>query len=104
LAMMLGEPVRPTRAIALVGMGEGGERETVRLARELRRAGLTIELLYKGGVKRGLKRADRINAAAAVLIGDDELAKGTVTVRNLDSGEQTDVAIADLTDHLAAYR
>jgi len=27
-----------------------------------------------------------------------------VTVRNLDSGEQTDVAIADLTDHLAAYR
>jgi histidyl-tRNA synthetase len=104
LAMMLGEPVQPTRAIALVGMGEGGERETVRLARELRRAGLTIELLYKGGVKRGLKRADRINAAAAVLIGDDELAKGTVTVRDLDSGEQTDVAIADLTDHLAAYR
>ncbi len=104
LAMMLGEPVQPTRAVALVGMGEDGERETVRLARELRRAGLTIELLYKGGVKRGLKRADRINAAAAVLIGDDELAKGTVTVRDLDSGEQTDVAIADLTDHLAAYR
>jgi histidyl-tRNA synthetase len=55
-------------------------------------------------MKRGLKRADRINAAAAILIGDDELAKGSVTVRNLDSGEQADVAIADLTDHLAAYR
>ena len=104
LAMMLGEPAAATRPIALVGMGEDGERETVRLARELRRAGLTIELLYKGGVKRGLKRADRTHAAAAVLIGDDELAKGSVTVRNLDSGEQADVAIADLTDHLAAYR
>ncbi|MDA0787083.1 MAG: histidine--tRNA ligase [Proteobacteria bacterium] len=104
LAMMLGASVPPTRAVALIGMGEDGERETMRLARDLRRAGLTVELLYKGGVKRGLKRADRINAAAAVLIGDDELAKGAVTVRNLDSGEQTDVAIADLTDHLAAYR
>jgi histidyl-tRNA synthetase len=104
LAMMLGEPAPATRPIALVGMGEDGERETVRLARELRRAGLAIELLYKGGMKRGLKRADRINAVAAVLIGDDELAKGSVTVRNLDSGEQADVAIADLTDHLAAYR
>jgi len=104
LAMMLGETAPATRPIALVGMGEDGERETVRLAHELRRAGLAIELLYKGGMKRGLKRADRINAAAAILIGDDELAKGSVTVRNLDSGEQADVAIADLTDHLAAYR
>jgi len=102
--MMLGETAPATRPIALVGMGEDGERETVRLAHELRRAGLAIELLYKGGMKRGLKRADRINAAAAILIGDDELAKGSVTVRNLDSGEQADVAIADLTDHLAAYR
>lgn len=104
LAMMLGEPAPATRPIALVGMGEAGERETVRLAHDLRRAGLTVELLYKGGMKRGLRRADRVNAAAAVLIGDDELAKGAVTVRNLDSGEQSDVAIADLTDHLAAYR
>ncbi|MEH6753833.1 MAG: His/Gly/Thr/Pro-type tRNA ligase C-terminal domain-containing protein, partial [Alphaproteobacteria bacterium] len=46
----------------------------------------------------------RINAAVAVLIGDDELERGTVTVRNLDTGEQSDVAIADLKDHLAAYR
>jgi len=104
LAMMLGDPAPASRPIALVGMGEDGERETVRLARELRRAGFSIELLYKGGMKRGLRRADRVNAAAAVLIGDDELAKGAVTVRNLDSGEQADVAIADLTDHLAAYR
>ncbi|MDG2204728.1 MAG: histidine--tRNA ligase, partial [Alphaproteobacteria bacterium] len=35
LAMMLGEPAPATRPIALVGMGEDGERQTVRLARQL---------------------------------------------------------------------
>lgn len=104
LSMMRGDLAPAVRPVALVGMGDAGERETIRLARELRRAGLTVELLYKGGLKRGLRRADRINAAAAVLIGDDELARASVTVRDLDTGAQTDVAIADLTDHLSAYR
>jgi histidyl-tRNA synthetase len=104
LAMMAGTATPAARAITLIGLGEAGEHEALRLSRELRLAGLTVELVYKGGLKRGLKRADRIHAAAAVLIGDDELAKASVTVRNLDSGEQTDVAITDLKDHLAAYR
>lgn len=104
LAMMTDAAPAVTRAITLVGLGEAGEREALRFSGVLRHAGLTVELVYKGGLKRGLKRADRINAAVAVLIGDDELERGTVTVRNLDTGEQSDVAIADLKDHLAAYR
>lgn len=103
LAMMAGKLNVPTRVITLIGLGEAGECEALRLSRELRLAGLSVDLVYKGGLKRGLKRADRIHAAAAVLIGDDELVKSSVKVRNLDSGEQTDVAIADLKDHLAAY-
>lgn len=104
LAMMTGEPPALPRAITLIGLGDAGEREALRLSSELRHAGLTVELIYKGGLKRGLKRADRIHAAAAVLIGDDELARGAATVRDLDSGEQVDVAITDLKDHLAAHR
>jgi len=104
LAMMREEPAAAPRPVALMGLGEAGEREVLRLSRELRGAGLTVELIYKGGLKRGLKRADRIDAAAAVMIGDDELAKASATVRNLDSGEQQDVALAELKDHLAAYR
>ncbi|HCP01884.1 MAG: histidine--tRNA ligase [Alphaproteobacteria bacterium] len=104
LAMMLRDPDVAVRPVVLVGMGDDGEREAMHLARELRCAGLTIDLQYKGGLKRGLRRANRINAAAAVLIGADELLRGAVTVRDLDSGEQVDVVITDLTDHLAAYR
>ncbi len=92
------------RPVMLVGMGEAGERMALRLSRELRDAGLTVELSYKGGIKRGLRRADRIHAAAAVLIGDDELARDAATVRNLDSGEQAEVPLGELRDHLAVYR
>jgi histidyl-tRNA synthetase len=42
-----------------------------------------------------MRRANRLNARSAVLIGDDELARNVVTVRDLDSGEQTDVPVTD---------
>ena len=59
---------------------------------------------YRGGLKRGLRRADKIGAAAAVFVGDDELARDGATVRNLDDGSQREVSLAALKDHLAAYR
>ena len=49
-----------------------------------------------------MRRADRIGARASVLIGDDELAKGAATVRDLDSGEQMEVPLAELTKKLKA--
>ena len=38
-----------------------------------------------------MKRADRIKARFAVSLGDDELARGTVRLRDLDSGSDEDV-------------
>jgi histidyl-tRNA synthetase len=45
-------------------------------------------------MSRRMRRANRVNAGAAVLIGDDEVAKNAVTLRDLDSGEQVEVPIA----------
>ena len=49
-----------------------------------------------------MRRADRIGARAAVLLGDDELAQGVATVRDLDSGVQESVPLAELTARLKA--
>jgi histidyl-tRNA synthetase len=38
-----------------------------------------------------MRRANRVNARAAVLIGDEEAARNEVRLRDLDSGEQTDL-------------
>jgi histidyl-tRNA synthetase len=104
LAMLLDADVAPPRPIAVIGLGEAGDRAALKVAAELRGAGLVAEYVYRGGLKRGLRRANRINAASAVMLGDDELARGSATVRDLDTGTQQDVALAVLKDHFAAHR
>jgi histidyl-tRNA synthetase len=49
-----------------------------------------------------MRRADRLGARAAVLMGDDEIAAGTATLRDLDSGAQEAVALGALAARLKA--
>ena len=100
LAMLIGEPPAPPRPVALVPIGEEAEALAVRLAEDLRDAGLVVDLGYAGNLGRRMRRADRIGARAAVLLGDDELALGAATVRDLDSGAQSAVAFDALAAHL----
>jgi histidyl-tRNA synthetase len=51
-----------------------------------------------------MKRADKLGAVAAVILGDDELARGAATVRDMKSGEQAEVPLTSLREHLAKYR
>jgi histidyl-tRNA synthetase len=47
---------------------------------------------YEGrSIKSQMKRADRLKAALALILGDDELAAGQVAVKDMRSGEQTRV-------------
>jgi histidyl-tRNA synthetase len=104
LSMLTGPGPAQPRPISVIGIGEAGEKAALNVAQELRQSGLTVELNYRGGLKRGLRRADKIGAAAAVFLGDDELARNGATVRNLDDGSQTEIPLVDLKDHLAEYR
>ena len=96
LALLIAEPPAAPRAIALVPIGEAAEALALTLAEALRDAGLVVDLGYSGNLARRMRRADRIGARAAVLLGEDELAKGIATVRNLDSGEQMEIPLDDL--------
>ena len=55
-------------------------------------------------MKRRLARANKSNAQAALLLGEDELAKGVAAVRNMETGEQIEVPLASLIKHLDQYR
>jgi histidyl-tRNA synthetase len=101
LAMLIAEPPAAPRPIALVPIGDAAEALAIRLSEELRGAGLVVDLGYSGNLARRMRRADRIGARAAVLLGDDELARGVATVRDFDSGEQREVALGELAAWLA---
>ncbi|MEZ5845356.1 MAG: histidine--tRNA ligase [Geminicoccaceae bacterium] len=96
LALLLqGAPERP-RPVAIIPIGPAAETEAEKLAFELRRAGHIIELAYKGKPGQRMKKADRANARLAITIGDDELARGVVKLRDLDKGEEREVMRAGL--------
>jgi histidyl-tRNA synthetase len=100
MALLLGEATAPSRPIAVIPLGAAAESAALTLTDRLRRGGLAVELGYRGNLKRRMSRANRINARCAVIIGDDELAQGSATLRDLDSGEQTLVPLDALDDRL----
>ena len=91
LAMLIDEPRGRPRPIAVVPIGEAAEAPALALAEALRNNRYAVDLGYSGNVARRMRRANRVNAHIAVLIGEDEIARNVVTLRDLDSGEQSEV-------------
>ena len=104
LAMLLEEEPAPPRPIVVIPIGDPAEAPALTLTQRLRRAGFTIELGFSGNLGKRMKRANKLSARAAVLLGEDELAQNAATVRDLESGEQEVVSLDALTGHLARFR
>ncbi|MHA1112918.1 MAG: His/Gly/Thr/Pro-type tRNA ligase C-terminal domain-containing protein, partial [Alphaproteobacteria bacterium] len=101
LAMLLTDPPPPPRPVAVVPVGAGAERLARQLAERLRGAGLMVELGYRGNLSKRLKRANKLNARIAVILGEDEIARGVATLRDLDSGDQSEAPLDTLEARLA---
>ncbi len=101
LSMLLPHAPAAPRPVAVIPMGEAGEAAALGVLQSLRRAGIRAEMAYRGNMKRRLERANKIGARAAVILGEDELARGVAAVKDFTSGTQTDIELAALPAHLA---
>lgn len=88
------------RPIAVVPVGGRCQGEALKWAQQLRQAGFSVEMSYRGNMGKRMKRANQARCVAAILIGEDELARGVVTIKNFDDGNQTEVALNQMIDHL----
>ena len=104
LALLIDEPAGPQRPIVIVPLGEAGEAAGLTIAQSLRRAGFSVDLGYSGNLSRRMKRADKLNARAAIILGDNELARQVAALRDFDSGEQVEVPLSELEARLAPFR
>ena len=93
LAMLATHAPAPARPIAMVPLGAEAEAMALRLCHSLRRDGFTVDMGFRGNLSRRLKRANKLNARAALILGDDEIARNMITLRDLDDGAQQDVAL-----------
>ncbi len=80
--------------IYLVTIGEEARKEAIKLLYQLRNKGYRVETDYlERGMKSQLKAADRLMVKYAIILGDDELAQGKAIIKNMQTGEQEEIAL-----------
>ena len=104
LAMLLDVAPAAAPPIAVVPIGPAAQDAALSLTQNLRRAGYAVDLGFSGNTGKRMKRANKLSARAAILLGEDELAQNAATVRDLESGEQEMIPLDALSEHLARFR
>ena len=85
----------------VAAFGEKGTNLGFLLLDELRRVGLSSQCDYRATtLKAHLRQADRSKCRYAILLGDDEAARGSVILRNLESKAQEELPLAGLSSLL----
>ena len=94
-------PPLPGPEVFVAYRGAVARRAAVELAAELRAVGIaTLGAVGDRSLKAQMKQADREGVQYVLILGDDEIAAGSVTVREMATSEQTAVARHDVLDYL----
>ncbi|MGB7239491.1 MAG: histidine--tRNA ligase [Rhodococcus sp. (in: high G+C Gram-positive bacteria)] len=84
-----------------VPLGSDAKSRIVAIAGALRAKGISVDMAYGNrGVKGAMKAADRSGARFALVLGDKEIADEVVVVKELSTGEQREVPLAEVVSHL----
>lgn len=84
-----------------VALGAEAKRRMVNIVNDLRGRGISADMSYGDrGLKGAMKGADRAGALYALVLGDKELAEGTVTVKDLAAHEQQQIDLAAVVELL----
>ncbi len=102
LALMLGEKIQPSQPdFYLAVLDQAALDKALLLAEDLRQAGKRGELSFAAkSLKSQMRQASRNQARFCLMLGADELAGNTVMIKNLTSGEQTSVPVAEAKNYL----
>ena len=98
-------PHLPGLAVFVAWMGPKAYQAAVAIARKLRDCGLIVELpAEEMKFKKSLGLADKLGAKYALIIGEDEVASGTYTLKRLANANQQKLAEPELLEYLESER
>ncbi|MFE3020372.1 histidine--tRNA ligase [Streptomyces sp. NPDC059256] len=88
-------------SVFAVPLGEEARKALFAVVTQLRRAGVAADFAYGGrGLKGAMKVANRSGARYTLVAGERDLAEGHVQLKDMETGEQTPVPLAEITDVL----
>ena len=87
--------------IFIANIGDAADMFVQKLVLDLRKSGIAAERDYlERSVKAQMKYANKLNAKFSAVIGDDDIAAGKASVKNMTTGEATEVLFADMAEYL----
>lgn len=92
--------VKEDRPVCLVPIGKEAGEYALILANKLRRNGLYVICEYDGALKNRMKKADQVNAKAALIFGNKELGSKTLKIKNMDTGEEKIIACGSIIENI----
>lgn len=93
------EAYEPTLGVFFAPMDQAALAFSLPLAHKLRTSGIRVEIEHRASSLKGmksLKRADKMKARLAVIVGSNEIAAAKVVVKDLATGQQHEVPVAEL--------
>lgn len=103
LALLLKEKggVKESPLVVFIPLGEGPEEKGFELLREWREKGIrAVEEFSEGSLKSRMKRADRLGASFVLILGEDELKSGELTLKDMKTAAQERVPFAGVIDRI----
>ena len=95
LALMVNANYKNNPDLVLMGLSEKFNLDLLQMMDRLIKDGIKTEIIYTGNVSKKLKRADKINAKFAIIIGEDEISQNIVNLKNLKTGFQQGIKLGD---------
>lgn len=97
LVMQNSETKAQKDLVYIVALGQAAKKETIKLLDLLRSNDIIADTDYENkSLKAAMRKANDLTAGTVLIIGDDELKKGVVTLKNMHSGEQKEVEFGNL--------
>jgi histidyl-tRNA synthetase len=82
------ELIPTSKKIAIIIADELATETAMKLGQDLRDHDFEVEIPFSGNVGKRFKRADKIGAQWALVLGSTELSQNSATIKNLKTGEQ----------------
>jgi len=90
-----------TPGVFIAVLGASAKKSALSLQKDLRNAGIRTEIEYQNkSLKSQMKKAGKLGVSYVIMIGEDELQKGTVILRNMAESSQNEVAITKVVKSL----
>lgn len=83
--------------VVLISLDESVLKHNFMLSHRVRESGFSAAMSYRlGSMKSQMRLADKLKARYVIILGQDELSKGVVTLKNMGDGQQQEIALKDV--------